>query len=161
MKLVSVLMIFGLVAQNAVAADLPARAPGLWKSTTTVAGPDGKPLANAVDVVTVSCVNALNDKKFFMSGARACTRLGLSGSGDTYKINGVCQQRDIHETLVYTDAKDLKLTAHVGSGPDAMTISSLLQWQGDCLAGMEPGDEGSVVNGAFSKADNINDDANQ
>ena len=32
---------------------------------------------------------------------------------------------------------------------------------GGCLPGMMPGDEGNIVNGAFSKADNINDPANQ
>jgi hypothetical protein len=161
LRMVSALVLVGMAAQAAVAADLPSRAPGLWQSTTTVKGPDGKPLANAVNVVTVSCVDALTDQKFFISGGSACGSLGISGDGDTYKISGSCQQRTIRETLVYADAKDVTLTAHLNSGKTALTVNSQLQWQGDCPDGMAPGDEGSIVNGAFSKADNINDNANQ
>ncbi len=158
-------MIFGLAAQSAVAADLPSRAPGLWQSTTTVTGPDGKPLANAVNVVTVSCVDALTDQKFFISGGSACDSLNISGDGNTFKIDGTCRQQGravkIRETLVYADAKDVQLKAHMGSGARAMTVTSQLQWQGECLDGMQPGDEGNIVNGTFNKADNINDNANQ
>ena len=149
------------VAGPALADGLPARAPGLWQSTTTVDGPDGQPLANAVDVMTVSCVDALNDQKFFLSNQSACTSLTVSQSGSSYRIDGVCSQNGkpakIDETLDYADTKDVTLTAKLGQ----MTVHSQLQWQGECLAGMEPGDEGDIENGAFVKADNINDQANQ
>jgi hypothetical protein len=165
LRFASALMIFGLAAQSAGAADLPSRAPGLWQSTTTVTGPDGTPLANAVNVVTVSCVDALTDQKFFISGGSACDSLNISGGGDTYRIDGTCQQQGravkIRETLVYADAKDVQLTAHMGGGARAMVVTSQLQWQGECPDGMLPGDEGNIVNGAFNKADNINDNANQ
>jgi len=148
-------------AGPALAAGLPAREPGLWQSTTTATGPDGQPLANAVNVVTVSCVDVLNDQKFFLANQSACNNLSVSGSGGSYKINGMCTQRGkpsvIHETLDYADTKDVTLTAKVGD----MTVHSQLQWQGECLAGMLAGDEGDIENGAFVKADNINDTANQ
>lgn len=156
----------GLAAGPAFAADLPARAPGLWQSTATVTGPDGKPLENAVNVVTVSCVDALNDQKFFTSEQSACSSLSISG-GDagSYSIDGICTGQSgklkIHETLVYTDAKDVQLKAVYAGSAGPMTVSSQLQWQGQCLAGMMPGDEGNAANGTFDKTDNINDSSNQ
>ncbi len=148
----------------AVAATLPARAPGLWQSTTTVTGPDGKPLPNAENVVTVSCVDPSTDIKFFTSNGSDCTSLDISGSGTKYAINGSCKQRgnpvQIHETLNYASPQSVVLTAKLESPAGVVTVSSQLQWQGDCLAGMVPGDEGSIVSGAFSKADNINDSDN-
>jgi len=150
----------------AAAADtLPARAPGLWQSTTTVDGPDGQPLANAINVVTVSCVDPATDLKFFISGASACSSLVISGSGARYTITGVCTQQGrpvtINEALVYAGAQNVTLTAKFDSGNGLDTLTAQMQWQGPCLAGMMPGDEGNIVGGAFSKADNINDSANQ
>lgn len=148
-------------AGPALADGLPAREPGLWQSTSTVSGPDGQPLSNAVNVVTVSCVDVLTDQKFFLSNRSACSSLTVSGDGNTYKINGTCSGNGktsaIHETLSYADSKDVTLTAKLGQ----MTVQSQLQWQGMCPDGMQPGDEGDIENGAFVKADNINDQANQ
>ena len=165
-RILSGLFLSTLIAAPALAAELPARTPGLWQSTTTVTGPDGKPLANAVNVVTVSCVDALNDQKFFTSNQNACTGLTISGQGNNYNIDGACtgqgvgQSVHIHETLVYGE-KDLQLQAVYNGAEGAMTVTSQLQWQGDCPAGMLPGDEGSLSNGAFTKSDNINDSGNQ
>jgi hypothetical protein len=160
------LVILGVgAAGQAAGATLPARAPGLWRSTTTVTGPNGQPLANAADVVTVSCVDPATDIKFFMSGGSACSSLRISGSGTTYGIDGTCTQLgkpvSIHETLIYADARNVTLKAKMDSSSGLVNVTSQLQWQGDCLAGMAPGDEGNIVNGTFSKADNIDDSANQ
>jgi hypothetical protein len=164
-RIFSGLFLAVLISAPAVAADLPSRAPGLWQSTTTVTGPDGKPLANDTDVVTVSCVDALDDQKFFTSNQNACTSLTISGSGSNYSIDGACngpgQSVQIHETLVYADAKNVMLTAIYNAATGQMTVTSRLQWQGDCLPGMMPGDEGSLTGGMFNKADNINDTGNQ
>ncbi len=165
-RILSGLCLATLLAAPALAAQLPNRAPGLWQSTTTVTGPDGKPLANAVNVVTVSCVDALNDQKFFTSNQSACTGLEISGHGNRYNVDGSCQSQGlgqgvhIHETLVYGE-KTLQLQAVYNGAEGAMTVTSQLQWQGDCLAGMQPGDEGNITGGAFSKSDNINDTGNQ
>jgi hypothetical protein len=160
------LVILGVgAAGQAAGATLPTRAPGLWKSTTTVTGPNGQPLPNAADVVTVSCVDPATDIKFFISGGSACSSLRISGSGTAYGIDGTCTQLgkpvSIHETLIYADARDVTLKAKMDSSSGLVNVTSQLQWQGGCLAGMAPGDEGNIVNGAFSKADNIDDSANQ
>jgi len=165
-RIFSGLFLATLIAAPALAADLPARTPGLWQSTTTVTGPDGKPLPNAANVVTLSCVDALNDQKFFTSNQNACTGLTISGQGNSYNIDGSCQSQGlgqsvhIHETLVYGE-KNLQLQAVYNGAEGTMTVTSQLQWQGECLAGMQPGDEGNISNGVFSKADNINDTVNQ
>jgi hypothetical protein len=163
-RILSGLCLATLLAAPALAAQLPARVPGLWQSTTTVTGPDGKPLANAVNMVTVSCVDALNDQKFFTSNQSACTNLTISGQGNSYTIDGSCngqgQTMHIHIALVYGE-KDLQLQAVYNGPAGTNTVTSQLEWQGECLAGMEPGDEGNLSGGVFSKTDNINDTANQ
>jgi hypothetical protein len=154
-----------MICAPAVAADLPSRAAGLWQSVTTVTGPDGQPLPNAANVVTVSCVDELNDQKFFTSEQSDCSSLTISGSGNSYSIDGACQgqgrQVKIHETLLYADSKNLQLTAVYDGTGGRMTVTSQLQWQGPCLPGMQAGDEGNISGGVFSKTDNINDTANQ
>lgn len=149
-----------LIAGQAGASTLPARAPGLWQSTTTVTGPDGNPLPNASNIVTVSCVDPFTDAKFFTLDANACGKLKISGAGAKYAIDGACNQSGhtvtIHETLVYASPQSVTITASLKSPVGPETITSQLQWQGGCLPGMVPGDEGSLANGVFSKADNIN-----
>jgi hypothetical protein len=158
-------VVASVVAQAAGAATLPLRAPGLWQSVSTVRGPDGKILPNADNVVTVTCVDADNDVKFFTSGESDCTALRIFGAAQHFTISGACselgQKMTIHETLFYENAQNVQLQAllQLFSGP--ITIAARLQWQGVCLPGMMPGDEGSIVDGAFSKADNINDPANR
>ncbi|HQT45800.1 MAG: hypothetical protein B7X08_00980 [Acidocella sp. 20-63-7] len=157
------LAVLGL--HSAHAASLPARAPGLWQSTTTVTGPNGQPIPNATDVVTVSCVDPETDLKFFTSGQSECSSMNISGSGAAYTIKGVCTEQGkpikIDETLTYASAQRVTLTARFNAPAGPEKLTSDLQWQGACLAGMSPGDEGDIVNGAFSKAGNINDPFNQ
>jgi len=152
-------------AAPALAASLPARAPGLWQSTTTVTGADGKPLPHADGIITVSCVDPATDIKFFLSNESACTSFAITGAGSTYQISGTCTQTgkpvSINETLNYVSPQQVTLTAKLDAPSGPVTVTSQLQWQGDCLSGMVPGDEGSIVGGAFSKVDNINDPANQ
>ena len=158
-------MVFAGSGRLAAAASLPARAPGLWQSTTTVQGPDGQALPNASDVVTVSCVDPATDLKFFISGGSACTSLTISGAGSHFTIDGSCAEQgrpvSIHETLDYVSPEQVTLTARMNSPSGPVKVTSQMQWQGACLDGMVPGDEGNIVNGAFSKADNINDPDNQ
>ena len=153
------------LAMPAMAATLPARAPGLWRSVTTVLGENGQPLANAENVVTLSCVDPQTDIKFFISGGSACSSLTIAGGGKDYAIDGHCMQqgRQVHirESLVYANPQNVALKARLDAATGPVTVLSKFQWQGACLAGMLPGDEGNMVNGVFSKTDNINDSINQ
>ncbi|MBU6425247.1 MAG: DUF3617 family protein [Rhodospirillales bacterium] len=140
---------------------LPARAPGLWQSTTSVMGPDGQPMAQAQNVVTLTCVDPATDQEFLLSGQSRCSKLTISGSGDTYKIDGTCTQPagtvKIMETLDYAGDKSVQLKADFSTSSGEMSMASDLQWIGPCPAGVEPGDEGQMVNGSFVKAGNINE----
>lgn len=164
-RIVSGLVLGILITVPAFAAKLPARTPGLWQSTTTVTGPNGKPLPGVAAMVTVSCVDALNDQKFFTADKSACSSLSITGSGNRYAIDGVCTEQDhnvtIHETLLYSGPQALQLTATYNGPSGQMTVTSQMHWQGQCLPGMQPGDEGSLTGNVFTKTDNINDSANQ
>ncbi len=149
----------------AAAQSLPARAPGLWQSTTTVTGASGQPLPNASNVMTLSCVDAATDEKFFTTGKSHCNAFTIAGGGQSFDIDSTCDQlgKTVHiaETLTYESAQSVRLHAVLAYPSGPITISSELAWQGPCLAGMQPGDEGSLVAGAFSKTDNVDDPANQ
>jgi hypothetical protein len=149
----------------AAAQTLPPRTPGLWQSTTNVTGADKQPIPNGSNIVTVSCVDPATDLKFFITGESQCRNLAITGGGTIWQIDGACQHDGsavrIHETLVYASSQSVTLTALVDSSAGPLNIASQLTYQGACPPGMVPGDEGSLVNGAFSKADNINDPANQ
>ncbi len=164
-RLMAGLILGCLIAAPALAADLPFRAPGLWQSRADVTGPDGQPLPNAENVVTLSCVDARDDQKFFTSEQSACSGLKITGKGVAYQIDGTCNGPNgalaIHESLIYANPKNVSLQAVYSGANGKMVVSAHLQWQGPCLAGMQPGDEGNITNGAFSKTDNINDPANQ
>ncbi len=149
------------LAGVAWAGVLPGRAPGLWQSITSVTGPDGQPMAQAQNVVTLTCVDPATDEKFLLSGQSSCSKLTVSGSGATYQINGVCAQPagtvTIRERLTYVGDKSLHLQANFSTASGEMSMTSALQWIGPCPAGVEPGDEGQMVNGSFVKAGNINE----
>lgn len=158
-RMASGLVLAVSLAGWAQAADLPARAPGLWRSSTSVTGPDGQTVAR--DVVTLTCIDPATDQAFLLSGQSRCSKLNISGAGADYKINGTCAQPGgtvtIDETLHYASHKDVQLKADVHDAAGEMSLTSALQWQGVCLPGMQPGDEGREVNGAFVKTGNIND----
>ncbi len=144
----------------AMAATLPARQPGLWQSTTSVTDASGKPLPHATNIVTVSCVDPATDLKFFLSGTSQCKGLKVSGADTAYSIIGTCTSPNgrlvqINETLTYASAQNVTLNAVLASPNGPLKVASQLAYQGDCLPGMQPGDEGSIENGAFSKADNV------
>ncbi len=133
----------------------------MWQSVTSVTGPDGQPMAQAQNVVTLTCVDPATDQKFLLSGQNRCSTLTVSGSGATYNIDGICRQPagtvKIQETLDYAGNKSLHLKADFSTSSGEMSMSSDLQWMGPCPAGMAPGDEGQMVNGSFVKAGNINE----
>ena len=145
-------------------AELPARAPGLWQSTSSVNGPGGVPMAQAQNVVVLTCVDPATDWKFLLSGQDRCSQLSVSAAGANYTIDGICTQPGgsvtIHEKLAYSGNKSLQIKAAFKTSSGAMSMTSSLQWQGPCLDGMQPGDEGSLVDGAFVKAGNINEPSN-
>jgi hypothetical protein len=154
------------VSASAQAASLPARQAGMWQSSTVVTLADGTKARGGVPVVTVSCVDALDDQKFFLINGSSCSSLNISGQGGQYRIDGTCAHAGkpvtVHETLDYVDAQTVELAGTVDAGTGPITLNAELKFAGACPAGMRPGDEGSIdANGNFAKTDNINDFDNQ
>jgi hypothetical protein len=147
------------------AAELPARQPGLWQSSTVVTLADGTKARGGAPVVTVSCIDALTDQKFFTVGASSCTSFNISGGGAQYAIDSQCTDQGkpvtVHETLEYVDAGTVEINGKVDQGTGPISVSAELKFIGPCLAGMAPGDEGDIENGQFVKTDNVNDPGNQ
>jgi hypothetical protein len=151
---------------SARAASLPARQPGMWQSSTVVTMPDGTKAGGGVPVVTVTCVDALDDQKFFLINGSACSSLNVSGQGTQYRIDGTCAHAGkpvtVHETLNYADAQTVELAGTVDTGTGPIKLNAEIKYAGACPSGMNPGDEGSLdANGNFDKTDNINDFDNQ
>jgi hypothetical protein len=154
-----------MVSQPASAASLPSRQPGLWQSSTVVTLANGNKYRNGAPVVTVSCVDPASDLKFFTFEGSACTSLNISGTGTSYQINGACKEQGkpvkFHTSLNYTDSETVELVGSVTSASGTVHVNAEMKFQGPCLAGMQPGDEGDIENGQFVKADNVNDSTNQ
>ncbi|MDR3520508.1 MAG: DUF3617 family protein [Acidocella sp.] len=152
-------------AHPAAAATLPPRQSGLWQSSTVVTLANGSKYRNGAPVVTVSCVDPASDLKFFTFEGSACTSMNISGSGTSYQINGACKEQGkpvkFHTSLNYTDSETVELVGSVTSASGTVHVNAEMKFQGPCLAGMQPGDEGDIENGQFVKADNVNDSTNQ
>ncbi|OYV49484.1 MAG: hypothetical protein B7Y73_06415 [Acidocella sp. 35-58-6] len=160
-----VLGITTLAAHEARAATLPLRQAGMWQSSTVVTLADGKKYRDGAPIVTVSCVDPSTDLKFFTFEGSSCTSMNISGSGTTYDIDGACKDEGkpvkIHTQINYVDSETVELAGSVTSATGPVRLQAEMKFQGPCLAGMQPGDEGDIENGQFVKADNINDAGNQ
>jgi hypothetical protein len=155
-------MIFPLSAR---AASLPSRQPGMWQSSTVVTLADGTKARGGAPVVTVSCVDAFTDQKFFTIGSSQCSAFNISGGGSQYAIDSSCTDQGkpvtVHETLDYVDTGTVEINGTVNEGSGPISLSAELKFIGPCMAGMVPGDEGDIENGQFVKTDNVNDPGNQ
>lgn len=50
----------------------------------------------------------------------------------------------------------MELVGSVPSAAGVVRLNGERRYQGPCLAGMVPGDEGDIENGQFVKSDNVN-----
>jgi hypothetical protein len=150
---------------GARAAELPSRQAGMWQSSTVVTLADGTKARGGAPVVTVSCVDALTDQKFFTVGGSQCSYLNVTGGGSVFAIDSSCSDMGkpvtVHETLDYVDAGTVEINGTVTEASGPISLSAELKFVGPCMAGMVPGDEGDVENGQFVKTDNVNDPGNQ
>jgi len=155
-------LVFPLCAR---AGELPARQPGMWQSSTVVTLSDGTKARGGAPVITVSCIDALTDQKFFTIGSSQCSSFNISGGGSQYAIDSSCTDMGkpvtVHETLEYVDAGTVEINGTVTESAGPITLSAELKFVGPCMAGMVPGDEGDIENGQFVKTDNVNDPGNQ
>jgi hypothetical protein len=149
-----------MLAHGARAASLPARQAGLWLSSTIVTLADGTKYRGGAPVVTVSCVDPATDLKFFTYSGPSCGALQISGAGRQFELHGSCNgqagAQKIATSLTYLDASTVELIGSVTSAAGVVRLNGELKYQGPCLPGMVPGDEGDIENGQFVKSDNVN-----
>lgn len=148
-----------LAARGAGAASLPARQPGLWLSSTIVTLADGTKYRGGAPVVTVSCVDPATDLKFFTYSGPSCGALQISGTGRQFELQGSCTgpagAQKIATSLTYLNPTTVELVGSVTSAAGVVRLNGELRYQGPCLPGMVPGDEGDIENGQFVKSDNV------
>jgi hypothetical protein len=163
LSLCGFVFIAAFTTHPARAADLPARQPGLWLSSTIVTLADGSKYRGGAPVVTVSCVDPATDLKFFAAAGSSCSALHIAGGGQQFSITGTCQgqtgRQQISTSLTYLDQSTVELIGTVSTAAGPIRMNGELRFQGPCLPGMAPGDEGDIENGQFVKADNVNDPA--
>ncbi|MBS1190303.1 MAG: hypothetical protein H6R10_2095 [Rhodocyclaceae bacterium] len=141
----SFLVIAGLLAGAAQAADMPKRKSGLWEMKTQMAG---MPSAGAMQM----CVDQ-NTDNLMQEQARGekpnCSAMDVNRSGGKMAIHSVCKHEGI---TVTTDAvitgdfesgykSDMKMRySPPQHGMSEMQMTQEAKWLGPCKPGQKPGD---------------------
>lgn len=127
----------------ALAADFPARKPGLWQINTTVAAGHALSLQECVDARTDQMMQAR------FGGAapqRNCAKHDMHKAGDTITIDSVCTiaGRTATHHMVITGSFDsgytMTMTSQTQGVPAPRTVTMAAKWLGPCTAGQRPGD---------------------
>jgi len=164
MRLLVALAAASAVAVPALAAEMPARKPGLWELTMVMEG--GPMPAQTFQ----HCIDAATDKQMNTMGASTrndqCSKQDIKQSGSTITIDSVCNfggagTTTSHSVVTgdFNAGYTVKTTSKREGGPSIpgmpaetkMTIEA--KWSGACKADQKPGD---MIMGNGMKM-NIND----
>ena len=144
-----------VVTQQAFAADLPARKPGLWEIKTTI---DGR---NPPTQVIKQCIDAATDQMTLSIAGpfspAVCPKREVKSSGDSITVDSTCTigKSTANAHAVITGNLENAYTMTVKSeGPGlpggAMMMTIAGNRLGDCTAEQKPGDiifgDGRTVN---------------
>jgi hypothetical protein len=127
----------------ALAADFPARKPGLWQINTTI--------STGHTVSIKECVDARTDQMMqarFGGGApqRNCAKHDMQKSGNTITIDSVCTvmgKTATHHAVItgsFDSSYTMTMTSETQGVPAPRTITMSAKWLGPCTAGQRPGD---------------------
>jgi uncharacterized protein DUF3617 len=124
----------------ALAADLPARKPGLWEVKMAF---EGRPGAQSIKQCVDPETDAIMQSSATNIGSQ-CSKRDIVKSGDTTTIDSVCSVAG-HEASSHAVVKgsfDSDYTMTVASKSDAGAINLTVsgKWLGPCEAGQRPGD---------------------
>jgi hypothetical protein len=140
------LILSQLAPASADELNLPARKPGLWQMSMTIAG---HPMA------TKQCVDAVTDRQMMQSSfarnADKCSSLTSSRSGSTITVDATCALNGgvvtrTHAVIAGDFQSEYTVDANtdISGGPAQMPkhsqIKQDVKWIGACPAGMKPGD---------------------
>lgn len=152
-RLAAVSALMFAVSAPAIAAEMPARKPGLWEMTMAIEGHSNLPVRSMQQ-----CIDAATDKlmssNFGGIAQEACSKKDISNSGGVITIDSVCNFGGATSTSHavvsgdFNSAYTVDMTSTRSGGPSIpgvpaggtthMTISS--KWLGPCAADQRPGD---------------------
>ena len=134
-------------ATAALAVDLPARKPGLWEVTLSMAGGKMPPQ------VMKFCTDADTDAalyKFGMNAAQGmCSRNDIQRSGNVVTMDSECKMGDMtmnsHAVMTFTGdaAYHTDIQSHFNppmAGRSELSMTQEAKWAGACPADMKPGE---------------------
>lgn len=156
------LIVLGLAASVASAADMPKRKPGLWEMTMQM---DGAPAMGAMQ----QCIDQNTDNLMQQQAGKQkpdCSVMDVKSSGNKVTIHSVCKMEG---STVTTDGvfegsfdSNYKGTMKTRFNPplQGMSESNMTQqarWLGPCKAGQKPGDVIMPNMGGFNVNDMMKD----
>ena len=144
MRPVRVIFILGVIgALPALAAELPARTPGLWEIKMSVES------RNTPGQTVQQCIDASTDQMMQSAAYRqdACSKRDVQRSADTITIDSTCTVRGKTTTshAVITGSFDSAYTMTVTSDSATATggkfnMTMAAKWLGPCTGDQKPGD---------------------
>jgi hypothetical protein len=144
--LVSLLSLICL-SVSAMAAELPARKPGLWEIKTSI--PNAP--QNAQQMSIRECIDASTDKAMqenagSPNAARQCSQRDIQRSGDTVTIDSTCtvagrtSKGHVIITGDFQSTYTMTVNTQPEGAPTGRTMTMVATWIGPCAAGQRPGD---------------------
>src|SRR5580704_6181086 len=133
------------VTRQALAADLPARKPGLWEIKTTIEG------RNPPTQVIKQCIDAATDQMTLSIAGpfspAVCPKREVKSSGDSIMIDSSCTigKTTANAHAVITGSFDSAYTMTVKSEGAGLPVGAMIMTiagnrLGDCTAEQKPGD---------------------
>jgi hypothetical protein len=129
-------------AVQAIAADLPARKPGLWEVKTVT--------SSGQSVQLQQCIDAASDQAmqtgFGQTGQRDCAKRDVQKSGNTTTMDSVCtvngKTMTAHAEITgsFDSEYTMKVTSQGEALPAPRTATINARWLGPCAADQKPGD---------------------
>lgn len=141
---ISLVVLAGLLAAQANAADVPKRKSGLWEMKTQMAGvPPQGPLQMCIDQATDNLMQERAKEK------ANCPVMDVNRSAGKVSIHAVCKQEGLTTTsdaVITGDfEKSYRSDMHIRyeppqQGMKEMKMTQEARWLGPCKAGQKPGD---------------------
>jgi Protein of unknown function (DUF3617) len=137
------LVLIGIAATSAGAAELPARKPGLWEVKMSFANRGGQTVQQCVDAATDQMLASLSGP----FDQALCAKRDVQRSADRTVIDSTCRvagkTATAHAVITgsFDSAYSMTVTAHSDALPGG-TVNMTLdgKWLGACMSGQKPGD---------------------
>jgi hypothetical protein len=150
LRLLSFAMLMFISAASALAADLPARKPGLWQLKLAL-----EEFATLPPQLAEHCIDAATDKLMDVTGSNmqqaACSKPDVQKVGSTFVVDSVCKMGSFamnsHAVISgdLNSAYTVKVTSKqvgepVAGIPASSSMTIEAKWVGACKADQKPGD---------------------